>query len=613
MAYDATVPNPDGSGIVENDFESIRDNFAHLESVADITDELVNLENAIVNVKDFGAVGDGETDDTQAFQNAINYCETNNLSLFLPGETYYLTNLDIKCNIQGNLGAKIILDGGAQHTVMTNQNKINLLNITFEFPTHTEPFILEHSENIKLLNCNFIITTPEEEIEHDDSLQAVKITDINELIIDNCRAFGSLSILGDDGLKTGIITNNIIQMDHLGTWDGIKVSGDFSERIIIANNYIEKASNYGIDLFGSGQRIIISNNYIYQPQDQGIVPKVVLRDEGPTNTEERITREAIISNNHIIQVLGGLGGSGPQNSAAGIAAHRTDYRTTTSNEPELTQRDFIITNNYINEVGIEGEIEAGNACGIEFHGFNALITNNRIRNIYNPPEAGGDSGRGIIIRDETGIGNNLISNNIISCSSHGINIRNGSNLIISENIIDEDPITNITPDSGIYITGSPLYNTTIKNNLIKNTTGDYESINIRTSEIENLKIIDNTVLSGGIYVRGFKGLIIKGNIIDAGNGRIRIADEGISQRAIIDNNYVNNTDSKGIEIHQLNGGTICNNILDTDNRGVSIETGDSINLIIKNNIGYDLSVLVYFASAVDETTMIEKDNKEITT
>jgi hypothetical protein len=52
-----------------------------------------------VSVKDFGAVGDGVTDDTAAIQAALNYCETN--GAFLSGQpgTYLITStLTIKCN-----------------------------------------------------------------------------------------------------------------------------------------------------------------------------------------------------------------------------------------------------------------------------------------------------------------------------------------------------------------------------------------------------------------------------------------------------------------------------------------------------------------------------------
>ena len=119
MAFDATVPNPDGSGIVKNDFESIRDNFAHLEPIAGRVDELVNLEDAMVNVKDFGAVGDGEADDLNSIENAIEYCLNNNKPLFLDGSTYYISDR-INFNLSNYKNTLIII--GNNSTIKRNDN-----------------------------------------------------------------------------------------------------------------------------------------------------------------------------------------------------------------------------------------------------------------------------------------------------------------------------------------------------------------------------------------------------------------------------------------------------------------------------------------------------------
>ena len=45
-----------------------------------------------VSVKDFGAVGDGTTDDTTAIQSAINYCVTNGSELYFPKGSYRTTS-----------------------------------------------------------------------------------------------------------------------------------------------------------------------------------------------------------------------------------------------------------------------------------------------------------------------------------------------------------------------------------------------------------------------------------------------------------------------------------------------------------------------------------------
>jgi hypothetical protein len=86
---------------------------------AAVTDFLQSGTNAVirnfrdklretVNVKDFGAVGDGVTDDTAAIQAAINYCNTSGAILNgAPGDYRVTSTLVMNCN--GNMGEMTIL------------------------------------------------------------------------------------------------------------------------------------------------------------------------------------------------------------------------------------------------------------------------------------------------------------------------------------------------------------------------------------------------------------------------------------------------------------------------------------------------------------------------
>jgi hypothetical protein len=66
----------------------------------------------IVSVKDFGAVGDGVTDDTAAIQAAITKCQTNLESLFFPAGVYKITST-ITLAGPGNKGISLIGDQGS--------------------------------------------------------------------------------------------------------------------------------------------------------------------------------------------------------------------------------------------------------------------------------------------------------------------------------------------------------------------------------------------------------------------------------------------------------------------------------------------------------------------
>ena len=53
------------------------------------------ITGAPVNLRDFGAVGDGTTDDTSALQAAITECANNNKTLFVPDGTFMYSNVTV--------------------------------------------------------------------------------------------------------------------------------------------------------------------------------------------------------------------------------------------------------------------------------------------------------------------------------------------------------------------------------------------------------------------------------------------------------------------------------------------------------------------------------------
>jgi hypothetical protein len=75
-----------------------------------------------VSVKDFGAVGDGVTDDTAAIQAAIDYCVTNAKVLFLPKSTYLVTaNLT---HPDMTTGRFLHVEGEGKQTIINASNAV---------------------------------------------------------------------------------------------------------------------------------------------------------------------------------------------------------------------------------------------------------------------------------------------------------------------------------------------------------------------------------------------------------------------------------------------------------------------------------------------------------
>ena len=74
-------------------------------------------ESACVNVKDFGAKGDGSTDDTVACQSAIN-CLPSGARLYFPEGTYLISPLCLKSHMTLELSEKAMLLGSANKQII---------------------------------------------------------------------------------------------------------------------------------------------------------------------------------------------------------------------------------------------------------------------------------------------------------------------------------------------------------------------------------------------------------------------------------------------------------------------------------------------------------------
>ncbi|MGE6894483.1 glycosyl hydrolase family 28-related protein [Priestia flexa] len=216
-----------------------------------------------ISVKEFGAKGDGITDDTLAIQNAVDFCINNNISeLFFPKGTYYVT---------GSLEHKGILFRG-------ERPYIPLLAWDYTNPSST----LDNYQTYKNQCRGSIITTDRNISIFIDGLKAIEIglfgnrrtsnskgvdsyNGYDEIVLEKVWivGFSSHGVSAPGGVINGNITKcYIAQNGKNGIFIDQQLNGYKGEtnRLYIVDNDIVRNESHGI--FGNikGRHIAVNHN-----------------------------------------------------------------------------------------------------------------------------------------------------------------------------------------------------------------------------------------------------------------------------------------------------------------------------------------------------------------
>lgn len=154
-----------------------------------------------INVKDYGAKGNGINNDTKPIQLAIDVAKKRNTNIYLPAGTYMVTNLVIQSSMIGqkNTIIKKISNTDEKYTFcnIRNQQNLTIRDIIFDGNVKLDanrepvkgaiPLFIFMSTNIEILNCAF----------NNSAMSGIRIEGSQSVRLSNCTQTNSHGAFGD--------------------------------------------------------------------------------------------------------------------------------------------------------------------------------------------------------------------------------------------------------------------------------------------------------------------------------------------------------------------------------------------------------------------------------
>ena len=232
-----------------------------------------------VSVKDFGAVGDGVTDDTAAFQSALIHADINGLTLIIPSASYILSSwagyeVTNKLRVLGSENALITLSSptDAMFSFSAASTQFSMSQVKLTCPTTENLFDLVGIGTLEHFKLTHLIISGFKEVVNADALGIIE-----NLVVSNCYVSGSKNGFEFDlRVKYAEISGNVItDITNAGEITVIHVGKDASAgytyqdesvNFNIHNNKIKDiestTSSQVMGILCFGKYISISNNQI---------------------------------------------------------------------------------------------------------------------------------------------------------------------------------------------------------------------------------------------------------------------------------------------------------------------------------------------------------------
>lgn len=347
-----------------------------------------------VNVNQFGAKGDGSTDDTQAISEALNRVDT----IDFLNSTYIINDLETvhDITIHGN-GATLKWENDSNGVIEINHN-VKIDNINFD-KNNASNYVLYKAEDtednlvdVELSECSFSNSA--------SGVVPLYLVHLNKLDINECTFSNLLSSSMNAGsIKFVNITNNLF--NNIGNLASTNRSGNaiyigHSQYISILNNTIVNCTDSAIYCSNSYAEFVnISNNKINNSQKEGI------KNQGAG-------RKTIIEGNILKDIY----------SNAIIVSSR--------------QEECIVSNNIVEGSCIDGGVTSSSKVGaiaISYANRNVIVNNNIVKMTSLPDIAG------VYVYNSTGIDHvNIMGNLIDGTSGPAISATSCEFINVSSNI-----------------------------------------------------------------------------------------------------------------------------------------------------------------------------------
>lgn len=462
--------------------------------------------NGFVNILDYGAKGDGETDDTQAIQNAINYASTMNMGVFIPVGIFIVspdTGLSIPSNMvilgagfdsvikvspQSDVQGNIIKAEDSDMVLLSNfcvdgnrANQSQLDTVACHYGVY-----LSSSNNSKVENVTV----------HDMTGVGVHVYNCSGVVVSNCTSYNNNyhGFECEQCSGTVWIGNNGVHNERHGIFISPgEVGGTGSIGNVVSNNNFSKNNQYGvafgIDAAGGSIGLTknnqICNNTIQENAEYGISVYTV--------------DDALLSGNLVLN-----------NGFFGIYLFKSQRCQITNNRLSGNSRS---ANGAYDEILLEGA-SSGKGSYLNTLAYNYIIMDGTVKARYG-------------IREATdGDGPNIVINNIIpySGTSGYVQISHPNT---KTSIFSEVPIDNTESlrrfDKGIAVGA----NAALPSGAMGMDAPFGNSVVRVYSDVGGVQLV-SAHGSVDIYANGSNAMTLTGQMIDVHNFRISNLPDAIS-------------------------------------------------------------------------------------